>query len=105
MAIARRILDACRLDAAGSAIPVTASIGLAEWTPSVGPQAEPMMAAADQALYVAKNHGKNCYALFDSVLGPLLDCHCDAAIAGAEAGLPLCPAADAAITVADGVTA
>jgi diguanylate cyclase (GGDEF)-like protein len=77
--IARRILDACRLGAVGSAIPVAASMGLAEWTPSVGQQAEPMMAAADQALYVAKDHGKNCYALFDSVLGPLLDSHSDAA--------------------------
>ncbi|UZE48753.1 GGDEF domain-containing protein [Rhodopseudomonas sp. P2A-2r] len=88
-AMARRILDACRSGAEGSPIPIAASMGLVQWTPSIGQQPEPMMVAADQALYLAKNHGKNCYALFDSVLGPLLDSHSDAASDGQELLRPL----------------
>jgi diguanylate cyclase (GGDEF)-like protein len=87
--MARRILDACRSGGEGSPIPIAASMGLAEWTPSIGSQPEPMMVAADQALYLAKNHGKNCHALFDSVLGPLLDSHSDAASDGQELLRPL----------------
>jgi diguanylate cyclase (GGDEF)-like protein len=66
--IAHRVLDACRDDAAGCVageILVAASIGVAEWTPRIGTYAERLMAAADQALYAAKNDGKNRYALFD----------------------------------------
>jgi diguanylate cyclase (GGDEF)-like protein len=68
--IARRILDACRDDAAGCVggeIPVAASIGVAEWTPQTGVFAERLVAAADQALYAAKNDGKNCFAVHDPV--------------------------------------
>ncbi|CAN5182679.1 GGDEF domain-containing protein [soil metagenome] len=66
--IAHRVLDACREDAAGCVageIPIAASIGVAEWSPRIGTYAERLMAAADQALYAAKNDGKNRCALFD----------------------------------------
>jgi diguanylate cyclase (GGDEF)-like protein len=67
-AIAHRVLDACREDAAGcigGEIPIAASIGVAEWTPQIGHYPDRLVAAADQALYAAKNDGKNRYALFD----------------------------------------
>ena len=66
--IARRILQVCRDDAeacAGDDVPIAVSIGVAAWTPEVGAFADRVMARADQALYVAKNEGKNGYALFD----------------------------------------
>jgi len=66
--IAHRVLDACREDAAGcvgNEIPIAASIGVAEWTAQIGHYPERLLAAADQALYAAKNEGKNRYALFD----------------------------------------
>ena len=66
--IARRILDVCRIDAAGCApgeIPIAASIGVAQWHPQVGQYPERLIAAADQALYAAKNDGKNRFALCD----------------------------------------
>jgi diguanylate cyclase (GGDEF)-like protein len=66
--IARRVLEACREDAAGCSgadIPVAASIGVAQWTKSIGPHSERLMAAADQALYGAKKDGKNRFAVYD----------------------------------------
>jgi diguanylate cyclase (GGDEF)-like protein len=72
--IARRILDACREDAAGcsaSEIPVAASIGVAQWQPLVGLYPERLIAAADQALYAAKHGGKNGYAVSDLPSPPL----------------------------------
>jgi diguanylate cyclase (GGDEF)-like protein len=66
--IASRILEACRLDAEGCApgeIPVAASIGVAQWQPMVGDYPERLIAAADHALYAAKNDGKNRYAVCD----------------------------------------
>jgi diguanylate cyclase (GGDEF)-like protein len=66
--IARRMLEACREDAAaraGAAIPISLSIGIAQWTMEIGVCPDRLMAAADHALYAAKNEGKNRYAVYD----------------------------------------
>jgi diguanylate cyclase (GGDEF)-like protein len=66
--IARRVLEACREDAAGCTgadIPIAASIGVAQWTRAIGPHSERLIAAADQALYEAKKDGKNRFAVYD----------------------------------------
>jgi diguanylate cyclase (GGDEF)-like protein len=47
----------------GAAISLSASIGAAQWMPSGSDTPERIMAAADQALYDAKRHGKDRYAL------------------------------------------
>jgi diguanylate cyclase (GGDEF)-like protein len=66
--IARRILDVCREDAeacVGSDIPISLSIGVAQWTREIGSFPDRLMAAADHALYAAKNDGKNRHAVYD----------------------------------------
>jgi diguanylate cyclase (GGDEF)-like protein len=66
--IARRVLEACREDAAGCTgadIPISASIGVAQWTGAIGTSSERLIAAADHALYAAKKDGKNRYAVYD----------------------------------------
>jgi diguanylate cyclase (GGDEF)-like protein len=66
--IARRIIDVCRADAAacvGTDIPVAVSIGVAQWTPEIGAFPDRLIAAADHALYVAKNEGKNRHAVYE----------------------------------------
>src|SRR5580658_4364194 len=55
--IARRVIDICRADAeqcVGSDIPIAVSIGVAQWTPEIGPFPDRLIAAADHALYAAK---------------------------------------------------
>jgi diguanylate cyclase (GGDEF)-like protein len=67
--IAHRVLEACRTDAeacSSGEIPVAASIGVAEWMPHMGRDADRLTAAADHALYAAKRDGKNRYAVFDA---------------------------------------
>lgn len=69
-AIARRVLDVCRRDAEaciGGDIPVSVSIGVAQWDYAVGAHPDRLMAHADQALYAAKKNGKNDYAAYDPV--------------------------------------
>ena len=66
--IARRVLDVCREDAAacvGADIPISVSIGVAQWTREIGTFPDRLIAAADHALYAAKKDGKNRYAVYD----------------------------------------
>ena len=66
--IARRILDVCRADAeacVGADIPISLSIGVAQWRREIGPYPDRLMAAADHALYAAKKDGKNRAAVYD----------------------------------------
>lgn len=66
--VARHVLEACQNETVywnGVALALSASIGVAQWRPEIGLQAERLMAAADRALYMAKKDGKNGYAVFD----------------------------------------
>jgi diguanylate cyclase (GGDEF)-like protein len=66
--IARRILEICRDDAeacVGADIPISISIGVAQWTAEVGAFPDRLIGHADGALYAAKNDGKNRYAVHD----------------------------------------
>jgi diguanylate cyclase (GGDEF)-like protein len=72
--IARRILEVCREDAAacvGPDIPISLSIGVAQWTKEIGACPDRLIAAADHALYTAKNDGKNRHAVYDPSSPPL----------------------------------
>jgi len=67
--IARRLLQICREDAetcVGADIPVSVSIGIAQWVEEVGAFPDILIAHADHALYAAKNEGKNRYAAYSS---------------------------------------
>jgi diguanylate cyclase (GGDEF)-like protein len=67
-AVARRIIEVCRDDAAacvGKDIPLSVSIGVAQWTREVGAFPDRLIAAADHALYVAKKEGKNRHAVYE----------------------------------------
>jgi len=73
--VARRILEVCRADAeacVGDEIPISLSIGVAQWTRDMGPHADRLMAAADDALYAAKREGKNRHAVYDPSPSPPL---------------------------------
>src|SRR5579872_1531996 len=65
--IARRIIEVCREDAAGctgNEVPLSVSIGVAQWTREVGVP-DRLTAAADHALYVAKKEGRDRYAVYE----------------------------------------
>jgi len=69
--VARQLLDACRTERVvwhGASIALAASIGVAQWRPGIGRHPDRLIAEADRALYIAKNDGKNGYALHDDVL-------------------------------------
>src|ERR1700735_1354943 len=66
--IARRIVDVCREDAAGcvgNEVPLSVSIGVAQWTDDIGILPDRLIAAAAHALYVAKKEGRNRYSVYD----------------------------------------
>ncbi|SDT45105.1 GGDEF domain-containing protein [Bradyrhizobium canariense] len=72
--IARRIVDVCREDATqcvGADIPVSVSIGVAQWTREMGAFPDRLIASADHALYAAKKDGRNCHAIYDPASPPL----------------------------------
>src|SRR6202012_4937392 len=55
--IARRRVEVCREDAAGCGgkeVPLSVSIGFAQWTDDIGIFPDRLIAASDHALYVAK---------------------------------------------------
>lgn len=67
--VARHVLEACQGESVhwnGASLALAASIGVAQWRPEIGLQAERLLAAADRALYTAKKDGKNGYAVFDA---------------------------------------
>ncbi|MGY8633437.1 GGDEF domain-containing protein [Bradyrhizobium sp. 14AA] len=67
-AIARRVLEVCRQDAAGcngNDIPIAISIGVAQWDRGIGQYPDRLIAHADHALYAAKKNGKNDFAVYD----------------------------------------
>ncbi|CAN7676012.1 GGDEF domain-containing protein [Bradyrhizobium sp. LjRoot220] len=66
--IARRVLEVCRADAEqcmGNDIPISVSIGVAQWTREMGAFPDRLIAAADHALYDAKRGGRNCLATYE----------------------------------------
>ena len=66
--IARRVLEVCRVDAEqciGKDIPISVSIGVAQWSREIGAFPDRLIAAADHALYDAKKGGRNGFATYE----------------------------------------
>ena len=66
--IARRIVEVCRDDAAGctgNEVPLSVSIGVAQWSREISAFPDRLIAAADHALYVAKKEGRDRYAVYE----------------------------------------
>jgi diguanylate cyclase (GGDEF)-like protein len=67
-AIGRRIIDVCREDAAGcvgNEVPLSVSIGVAQWSRDIGAFPDRLIAAADHALYVAKKEGRDRLSVYE----------------------------------------
>ena len=67
--IARRVLEVCRIDAehcTGNDVPISVSIGVAQWGREIGALPELLIAAADQALY-GRQEGAAATALRPSI--------------------------------------
>lgn len=64
--LAVRLIECCRepVSVAGRQLSVTVSIGIALY-PDHGQDLDTLIQRADMAMYVAKNAGRNCYALVD----------------------------------------
>ncbi|HRF08464.1 MAG TPA: GGDEF domain-containing protein [Xanthobacteraceae bacterium] len=68
--MARRVLDACRMEWTAkncAPIPISASVGLAQWRSQIGEEPDRLIAEADRALYAAKRSGKDRYAIHEPV--------------------------------------
>lgn len=63
--IARGVVEACQGRGCEAMVAISASVGVAQWTPAIGNNPERLIAAADQALYAAKKSGKNRYTVYD----------------------------------------
>jgi diguanylate cyclase (GGDEF)-like protein len=71
--IARHIIEECCTQFApgtGASSRIAASIGVAQWNAHIGSYPERLIAAADQALYLAKNEGKGRYAVYEPAPPP-----------------------------------
>jgi diguanylate cyclase (GGDEF)-like protein len=66
---ARGVIKSCRQTLVpwnGQRIAITASIGIAEWSPRIGEDVARLIHEADEALYVAKRQGRDRLAVFDA---------------------------------------
>ena len=69
--VARNLIKASRkahVSWNGQQIPITASIGIAEWSQSIGQDSQKLIADADQALYVAKKQGRDRLAVYEDIV-------------------------------------
>ncbi|UTD26429.1 GGDEF domain-containing protein [Bradyrhizobium sp. WD16] len=69
--LARNLVKACRkaqVEWKGQRIPITTSIGIAEWCPRIGRDMDRLISEADQALYVAKKQGRDRLAVHEYVV-------------------------------------
>lgn len=72
--IARNLIQTCRTAPGqwnGVEIPITASIGVAEWSRHAAPDPERLIAAADQAVYMAKKQGRDRIAIHEDAIDRL----------------------------------
>jgi diguanylate cyclase (GGDEF)-like protein len=69
--VARSLIQGCRKTRVpwkGIQIPITASIGIAEWSRATACDSQQLIAEADQALYVAKKQGRDRLAVYENVI-------------------------------------
>ncbi len=69
--LARNLVKACRkaeIEWSSQRIPITTSIGIAEWSVEIGRDMDRLISEADQALYVAKKQGRDRLAVFENAV-------------------------------------